>query len=166
MKTQNQRVPFARLATGRSLALAGLAVLFALSATPSFAAPRVIKMTGTDAMKFNVAQITAKPGEELTLQLTGVGTQDKTVMAHNFVLLAQGTDVNGFVVAASVARTTQHIPKQEKWKKAILASTGLAGGGQTVTVTFKAPTAPGNYNYVCTFPGHYNGGMKGVLTVK
>ncbi len=152
--------------TRRSLAVLALAALVVFSVAPAQAAPRVIKMNGTDAMKFSVAQINAKPGEELTVQLTAVSTQDKAVMAHNFVLLAQGTDVNGFVVAASVARATQHIPKQEKWKKAILASTGLAGGGQTVTVTFKAPTTPGNYTYVCTFPGHYNGGMKGILTVK
>ncbi|MEP7011668.1 MAG: plastocyanin/azurin family copper-binding protein [Acidobacteriota bacterium] len=158
MKTQKQLPTFAR-----SLALVG--AMLALAAAPALAAPRVIKLTGTDAMKYNVAQINAKPGEELTIQLSGVSTQDKVVMAHNFVLVAQGTDVNAFVVAASVARPT-HIPKQEKWKKAILASTGLAGGGETVTVTFKAPTTPGAYTYVCTFPGHYNGGMKGVLTVK
>lgn len=160
MKTQKHRSRFVRYAT-----LAGCTVLFVLSTLPAHAAARVIKMTGTDAMKFSVAQITAKPGEELTIQLTSVSTQDKAVMAHNFVLLAQGTDANGFAVAASVARPL-HIPKQEKWKKAILASTGLAGGGQTVTVTFKAPAAPGTYTYLCTFPGHYNGGMKGVLTVK
>ncbi len=157
MKTHKLLQTFAR-----SLVLVG--AMLALTA-PAMAAPRVIKLTGTDAMKYNVAQINAKPGEELTIQLSGVSTQDKVVMSHNFVLLAQGTDVNGFVVAASVARPT-HIPKQEKWKKAILASTGLAGGGETVTVTFKAPTTPGAYTYVCTFPGHYNGGMKGVLTVK
>ncbi len=160
MKTQKLQTRCARLAT------VGMVALLTLSAAPAAnAAPRVIKMTGNDAMKFSVAQITAKPGEELTIQVVGLGTQDKTVMAHNFVLLAQGTDVNGFIVAASVARPL-HIPKQEKWKKAILAATGHAGGGQTVSVTFKAPTAPGNYTYVCTFPGHYNGGMKGVLTVK
>lgn len=149
----------------RSFALLGLVAVVALQAAPVQAAPRVIKMTGNDAMKFSVAQITAKAGEELTVQLTALGTQDKAVMAHNFVLLAQGTDVNGFVVAASISRPL-HIPKQDKWKKAILAQTGLAGGGQTVSVTFKAPTAPGTYTYVCSFPGHYNGGMKGVLTVK
>ncbi|HEV7670595.1 MAG TPA: plastocyanin/azurin family copper-binding protein [Thermoanaerobaculia bacterium] len=157
MKTQKLLPTFAR-----SLALIGIV---ALSASPALAAARVIKLTGTDAMKYNLAQITAKPGEELTVQVTGIGTQDKAVMAHNFVLLAQGTDVNAFVVAASVARPT-HIPKQEKWKKAILASTNLAGGGETVSVTFKAPAKAGAYTYVCTFPGHYNGGMKGVLTVK
>jgi azurin len=157
VKTQKLLPTFAR-----SLALIGIV---ALSASPALAAARVIKLTGTDAMKYNLAQITAKPGEELTVQVTGIGTQDKAVMAHNFVLLAQGTDVNAFVVAASVARPT-HIPKQEKWKKAILASTNLAGGGETVSVTFKAPAKAGAYTYVCTFPGHYNGGMKGVLTVK
>ncbi len=165
MKTKKPLLRSVRFAIGRSLALVGMSALLALSTGTALAAPRVVKMTGADAMKYSVTAITAKPGEELTIQLTAVSTQDKAVMAHNFVLLAQGTDVNGFVVAASVARPL-HIPKQEKWKKAILASTKLAGGGETVTVTFKAPTAPGTYTYVCTFPGHYNGGMKGILTVK
>ena len=33
----------------------------------------------------------------------------------------------------------------------MLAATTLAGPGETVEVTFK-PTAPGTYNYLCTFP--------------
>ena len=45
-------------------------------------------------------------------------------------------------------------------------ATGLAGPNETVEVTFAAPTAPGSYAFVCSFPGHYALGMRGVLTVK
>jgi azurin len=48
----------------------------------------------------------------------------------------------------------------------VLASTKMAGGGETVEVTFTAPKEPGEYLYICTFPGHYLAGMKGVLVVK
>ena len=33
------------------------------------------------------------------------------------------------------------------------------------TVRFMAPKTPGNYPYICTFPGHYTI-MKGVMVVK
>ena len=138
-----------------------VAIVFAL---PSSAAPRTIQLKGTDDMKFSVPKILAKPGEELTVVLVAVSSQPKTAMAHNFVLLAQGTDVPKFITAASLARKTEHIPASFAAK--VLAKTGLAGGGETVKVTFKAPTTPGTYAYVCSFPGHFTGGMKGELIVK
>jgi plastocyanin len=42
----------------------------------------------------------------------------------------------------------------------------MAGPGETVQVTFTAPSKPGKYPYLCTFSGHYQAGMKGVLIVK
>jgi uncharacterized cupredoxin-like copper-binding protein len=33
-------------------------------------------------------------------------------------------------------------------------------------VKFTAPQAPGEYPFICTFPGHYAIGMKGVLVVR
>jgi azurin len=51
-------------------------------------------------------------------------------------------------------------------KASVLASTPLAGPGETVEVTFKAPTAAGEYTFLCSFPGHFLSGMKGALTVK
>ena len=52
------------------------------------------------------------------------------------------------------------------YKDQIIAASGLAGGGETVTVTFTVPDEPGSYPYVCSFPGHYYAGMKGVLVVE
>ena len=47
---------------------------------------------------------------------------------------------------------------------AILAHTRLIEGGQSNTVTFRAP--PGTDTYLCTFPEHYAGGEKGTLVIK
>lgn len=38
-------------------------------------------------------------------------------------------------------------------------------GGQTGSVRFMAPSKPGEYPYLCTFPGHWRV-MRGVMVVK
>jgi azurin len=128
------------------------------------AAPRVVKLKGTDAMQYDVKTINAKAGEKITIQLTAVSSMPKDQMSHNFVLLAKGAPVDQFVMEAAMARNTGYIPASGK--KHVLAMTTLAGGGETVEVTFEAPKEPGSYLYICTFPGHYAAGMKGNLVVK
>jgi azurin len=125
---------------------------------------RTVEIIGTDDMKFSVPTIAAKPGEQIRVRLVVKGGMPKIAMAHNFVLLAKGADTLKFVNAAALARATDFIPPEMKAQ--VLASTGLAGAGETVEVTFKAPTAPGEYTYLCTFPGHFQAGMRGTLTVK
>lgn len=141
-----------------------LAVLSVTSLAHGQAKPRVIDMTGNDQMKFSVVSIAAKPGETLRIRLKSVGTLPKIAMAHNFVLLAKGTDATAFAAAAASAYSTAYIPPALKAK--VLASTAMAGPGETVEVTFKVPAAPGSYAYLCSFPGHFLAGMKGVLVVK
>jgi azurin len=121
---------------------------------------RVVELTGNDAMKFSVTSIAAKPGETLTVRLKSVGTLPKIAMAHNFVLLAAGTDA----AASAATSAPTYIPAAQKAK--VLAMTGMAGPGETVEVTFKVPAKPGSYAYICSFPGHFLAGMKGVLVVK
>ena len=142
------------------VAVAACALSAQVSAQPK---PRVIEITGNDQMKFSVTAIAAKPGESITVRLKSVGTLPKIAMAHNFVLLAAATDVAAFIKAAATASPT-YIPAA--MKASVLAMTGMAGPGETVTVTFKAPAKPGKYPFVCSFPGHYLSGMKGDLTVK
>ena len=147
----------------RSGCTAALLTLGAAAAAQA-QAPRVIAITGTDAMKYSVTAIDAKPGEKITVKLSGQGAMPKVAMAHNFVLLAAKTDANAFATAAAAARATDFIPAALKAQ--VLANTGLAGNGETVEVTFTAPKAPGVYAFICTFPGHFLAGMKGTLTVK
>jgi len=125
---------------------------------------RTVTITGGDNMKFDVTEITAKPGEALHIVLKNTGTMPKVVMAHNFVLLKPGTDAAEFNKAAFNARETDFIPPA--MKDAVLANTALAGAGEAVEVTFKAPAKPGTYTFVCSFPGHFAVGMRGTLTVK
>jgi azurin len=127
------------------------------------AAGRTVELTADDTMKYSVTTINAKPGEQITLKLTNKGTMPKMAAAHNFVLLKKGTDLNAFTTAAVMAGQTDYVPA--KFKDQIVASTKLAGPGETVDVSFKAPTAPGEYDYICSFPGHF-ATMKGKLIVK
>jgi azurin len=48
----------------------------------------------------------------------------------------------------------------------VLAKTKLLGPGESDSVTFTAPRVAGAYDYICTFPEHYAGGMKGVMNVR
>jgi len=124
---------------------------------------RTIEIVGSEDMKFSVATITAKPGEQLRIRLTAKGAMPKIAMAHNFVLLTKTAKVTDFVTAAMGARP-DFIPADKKAE--IIAHTDLAGAGETVEVTFKVPAAAGDYTYLCSFPGHFQAGMKGTLTVK
>ncbi len=140
------------------------ALLIFVAVRAAAADARVIEITGTDAMQYSVKRIEAKPGESLTIRLTTVSKMAKTEMAHNFVVLAAGANADSFAMAGSMARKTDYIPEAKRDQ--ILAHTALAGGGETVEVTFTAPAEPGDYTYLCTFPGHYVAGMKGILTVR
>ena len=125
---------------------------------------RTVEITGSETMKYDVTEITAKPGEKIRVVLKAVGSMPKIAMGHNFVLLKAGASPMEVSNAAFNARETDFIAAAMKDK--ILASTKLAGGGETVEVTFTAPAKAGKYDYLCTFPGHFAAGMKGVLTVK
>ena len=139
----------------RSFGIAVMAAVVACwSEGPAAATGRLVEITGSDQMKFNVMTITAKPGELLHVRLKSVGTLPKIAMAHNFVLLANGTDAAVFANASATASATAYIPAQLKAK--VLASTALVGPGETVDVTFKAPSARGQYTLPVQFPGPFH----------
>lgn len=126
---------------------------------------RAIEITGTDTMKFNVTEIVARPGEKLSVTFVNLGTTPKFSMGHNWVLLAAGVDVPKFLLAAAESVTTEYVPRATAADQ-ILAATRLLGPKERDTVTFTAPTTPGRYEFLCSFPGHYQVGMRGVLIVQ
>ena len=143
----------------------GTALAALVGAAPALAqTPRTIEIKGTDDMKFSVTSITAKPGEQIRIVLTTVGSMPKMVMAHNWVLLKKEADETAFINASALARQTDFIAPAQKAN--VLAATKLAGAGEKVEVTFTVPKEAGKYPFVCSFPGHWAAGMKGVLTVK
>jgi len=133
-------------------------------AAPAAKGVRTVEIVGTEDMKFSMATIAAKPGEQLRIRLVAKGSMPKIAMAHNFVVLNKSAKVVDFATAAMNARATDFIPAEKKAD--ILAHTALAGAGETVEVTFKVPAAAGEYPYLCSFPGHFQAGMKGSLVVK
>ncbi len=125
---------------------------------------RAIALTANDTMKFSVTEIHAKAGEALAVTLTNVGSTPKFSMGHNWILLKPDTDQLAFVTAGSTAAATDYKPAE--FKGQIIASTKLLGPGEHDTATFFAPGKPGSYPFLCSFPGHFQVGMKGVLIVE
>lgn len=125
---------------------------------------RAIAITGNDQMKFSVTEIRVKPGETLSVTLSNIGTMPKFSMGHNWVLLTADADVSAFVNAVAGAPTTEYIPDSHQDK--VIVATKLLGPKEADTVTFQAPTEPGRYVFLCSFPGHFQVGMKGEMIVE
>lgn len=140
------------------------------SAAPAAAAPdpnlpeKKVEITGNDQMKYDVTAIEAKPGQKVTVTLKNAGTMPKISMGHNFVLLAADIDPAKFVEAGMPHMGKDFIAPELANK--VIAHTKLLGPGESDTISFAAPRTPGAYTYICSFPGHFAIGMKGVLTVQ
>ncbi|MEM9157646.1 MAG: azurin [Verrucomicrobiota bacterium] len=139
-----------------------LTVLFAiLSASTLLLADAVnIELGSNDMMQFDKTELRAPAGSNVTLTLKHTGKLPKMSMGHNFVLLKQGTDLAAFGAKSAAAAANEYIPEGDE----IIAHTKLIGGGESASVTFKAPAA-GTYDFICSFPGHY-AIMKGKLIVE
>ncbi|NAS31167.1 azurin [Flavobacteriaceae bacterium R38] len=120
-----------------------------------------IVLVSDDLMKFNKAEIKVKAGKKVKLTLKHIGKLDKKIMGHNFVLLAEGVDLVDFATEAATARDNEYIPENSS---DVIAHTKLIGGGETDVIEFDAP-APGVYEFICSFPGHY-GLMQGKFIVE
>jgi azurin len=153
---------FALAQTPKTAPKAGAPKAGAAKAAPA-GAVKTFALTGTDNMKFAPAVIRVKAGDKVKVTLKAVSAMPKMAMAHNFVLLKAGADAAAVAGDSVSARDTEFI--SAKSKAQIIANTALAGGGETVTVEFTAPAA-GKYQFICTFPGHFQAGMVGQLIVE
>lgn len=144
---------------------------------------RTIEMIGTDDMKFVVREaqeglvtggqagqyilleaIEAAPGEEIRVRLTTISNLPPTAMSHNFALLEMGTDPDAFQRASLTARDNSYIAPD--FEDRVIVHTSMLGNGETDTITFTVPDETGEYDYICSFPGHFAGGMVGKLIVQ
>ncbi len=134
------------------------------SAAPAAPAAAVVEITANDAMKFSLTRFEVNAGQEVKVTLTNLGTMPKVAMGHNFVLLKLGVDPKSVADAAIASAATDYIPAAKADQ--IIAHTKLLGPKQSDEITFTAPTQPGEYPFLCTFPAHFLTGMKGVMVVK
>jgi azurin len=131
---------------------------------PATAAPgEVAQITLTplgEQMRYEQTEFTVQPGQ--TVELTFNNTATNAAMRHNVVILRDEASIEAVGKASMSAAATDYIPASEADR--ILAYTAMSGPGENVSVTFTAPTEPGTYPYICTFPGHYMM-MQGVMRV-
>lgn len=111
-------------------------------------------------MQFDKKLITIKVGQKITLNL-----DNPDGMQHNLVIIKPGTLQKVGAAVDALARDPNgaeknYVPQVPE----VLLATPLLSQGESFTLEFTAPTQPGDYIFVCTFPGHWRG-MNGILRV-
>lgn len=119
----------------------------ALHAQPAFDTTIVIKATGS-TLEFTPPRISVKNGLRVRLRFVNDGT-----LPHNVIIPKVADDIDALATDAYGAGETDFVPLAKKDK--LIAYSKLASPGETVDVTFVVPP-PGEYTYVCLFPGHAN----------
>ena len=129
-----------------------------------FAETKKITITGNDTMQFDLKSFDVKAGEKVELTFKNIGKIPKIAMGHNLVILKKGISAISFGQKAlgAGANATNALPDSVKGDT--ITATKLLGPDESETITFTAPEA-GDYEYVCTFPGHF-AMMRGVMKVK
>jgi uncharacterized protein len=111
-------------------------------------------------MKFDLSELTVAAGQLVEIVFT-----NPDAMQHNFVLGTSNSLDQIGAAADQLAQTPNGIAQQYVPEVAqIIYATRLLDPGQTMTFQFRAPAQPGQYPYVCTFPGHWRL-MNGKLVV-
>lgn len=124
-----------------------------------------IVIEGSDLIRYSIDSFSVEPGQMVRITLNHVGSLPAQAMGHNVVVLQMGEDV--FEFGADVGQqggsaANDFVP--ESLRDRVIAFTSMIGGGQSATVEFQAPQEPGEYPFLCSFPGHF-GQMNGIMTV-
>lgn len=104
-----------------------------------------------EAMRYDTTRIVVEAGKLFEIIFENVD-----MMAHNIVIVQPGAREE----VGTQAQTMQPVPDQEgrsyvpKSNK-ILAASRMVEPGQKETLKLTAPTQPGNYDYLCTYPEHW-----------
>lgn len=115
--------------------------------------------TVVEAMRYDVTKLTVPAGKRVRLTFF-----NPDAMPHNWLLVKPGrADAVGEAAIALGARGFElaFIPPGGD----VLAATKLVEYNREEVLEFTAPATPGDYPYLCSFPGHHLL-MRGVLTVR
>lgn len=110
--------------------------------------PKIISIKAITGLQYDLVRFKVKPSEKVKITLNNVSD-----MSHNLLIVQPGTRlkvVNAALQLAEKGPQMDYIPKIPD----VLWSIPLTSPGQTKSVIFNAPTKPGVYSYVCTYPGH------------
>ncbi|HRQ50735.1 MAG TPA: plastocyanin/azurin family copper-binding protein, partial [Agriterribacter sp.] len=120
----------------------------------------IIMRTVQNEMKFEKTSITAKAGTIVEIVLSNID-----FMQHNLLILKPGSMERVGAAADQLAQvpegvSMQYIPSVPD----VLFATPLINPDQQYSLKFRVPDIPGDYPYICSYPGHWRI-MNGVLTV-
>ena len=116
--------------------------------------------TVPERMIYDKERLAIQAGKPVEFVFTNIDN-----MPHNFAILKPGALEEVGLLAEATARDADaierhYIPKSDK----ILLGSRLLQPTETQALSFEAPTTPGIYPYVCTYPGHWRR-MYGALYV-
>ena len=122
---------------------------------------RELRLQTAPGMQYAQKELRAKVGERISLVF-----ENGDVMPHNWVLVKlNAAQTVGLLandmISAPDALLRHFVPTSPD----ILCYTRMVDPQKSTTVHFTAPTQPGSYPYLCTFPGHW-AIMRGVLIVE
>jgi azurin len=115
-----------------------------------FADARCIEVGVLPGLKFDTARIEAKAGEKVIFVFPN---DDSSGMMHNLAIITPGsiqTVLDAAVAMGAAGLKKNFIPEVPE----LLASTPQVAQGMKYTLYFSVPEEPGNYHFICTYPGH------------
>ena len=114
-----------------------------------------------EQMKYDKKMLTVKAGQPVVLTL-----ENPDIMQHNIVICKPGTAEKVGKAADAMAQDPKSVEKHYVPQMSeVLASSILVNPGESYTLEFTAPDKPGDYPFVCTFPGHWSI-MRGIMRVE
>lgn len=122
---------------------------------------RLVTVDAIGGLQYAQKLIEARPGEALAWKL-----RNTDVMPHNLVLVqpdaARKVGEASFKMLSDPEAGEKHyVPGLDE----VIAFIPIIDPGQEHTLHLRAPTTPGDYPYLCTFPGHWMA-MQGILRVR
>ena len=115
-----------------------------------FADARRIEVGVLPGLKFNTSRIEAKAGEKVIFVFPN---DDSSGMVHNLAIITPGstqTVLDAAVAMGADGLKKNFIPEIPE----LLASTPQVAQGMKYTLYFSVPEEPGDYHFICTYPGH------------
>ena len=127
---------------------------------PGYESARKIQVGVKPGMKFDTDSIAAKAGEKVAIVLLN---NDPTGLMHNLAVCAPGSRqkvMEATLAIGAKAIEQNFIPDIPE----VLASTPQVAPNRKYVLYMTVPSEPGDYPYICTYPGHSQL-MHGILKV-